>query len=246
VPYFLESGVAGFDRPIGLAAPTPADGPVTATIPFALSGDQKAAEVFYVTGSNRIAAELLNASVFDGAALNATGSKKKDVGVTDQLLLDDKGSAIYAVGYYGTVTGLDTAQATVNSHFWRVGLSANKIFGQLDAANVEALGGFVYGKDSDLPIGGLYASKDSKGYGYWFSGQYHATAPALTLFGRYEFVDPDTRTSSDGNHRFVAGAVLPVSLPEHLRLTAEYTLDKPQASGAPKTSAVVAEVQLIF
>jgi hypothetical protein len=246
VPYYLESGVAGFDRPIGLAAPTPADGPVTATIPFALSGDQKAAELFYVTGSNRIAAELLNASVFDGSALNATGSKKKDVGVTDQLLLDDKGSAIYAVGYYGTVTGLDTAQATVNSHFWRVGLSANKIFGKLDAANVEALGGFVYGKDSDLPVGGLYASKDSKGYGYWFSGQYHFAAPALTLFGRYEFVDPDTRASSDGNHRFVAGAVVPVSLPEHLRLTAEYTLDKPQVSGAPKTSAVVAEVQLIF
>jgi hypothetical protein len=245
VPYYLESGVAGFDRPIGLAAPTPADGPVTSAIPFALSGDQKAVELFYVTGSNRVAIQLLNASVFDGSALNASGSTKKDFGLTDQFLLDDKGSAVYAVGYYGAVTGLDTALTAV-SHFWRLGLSANKIFGKSEGGNFEALGGVVFGKDLDLPVGAIYTNADQKGYGYWLSGQYFVGNPALTLFGRYEFVDPDTRTDSDGNHRFVAGAVLPLSLPEHLRLTAEYTLDKPQAAGAPKTSTMIAEVQLIF
>jgi hypothetical protein len=246
VPYYLESGVAGFDRPIGLAAPTPADGPVTGSIPFALSGDQKAAELFYVTGSNRVAVQMLNAGIFDGEALNPTGSTKKDFGLTDQLLLDEKGSAIYAVGYYGAATALDSSQADATSHFWRVGLSASKVFGSSEGRNFEALGGVVYGRDFDLPVGAVYGSADQKGYGYWFSGQYFVGSPALTLFGRYEFLDPDTRTSSDGNHRFVAGAVLPVNLPEHLRLTAEYTLDKPQASGAPKTSTVTAEVQLIF
>ncbi len=246
VPYFFEAGVAGFDRPIGLEAPTPAVNPTTGTIPFALEGDQKAVELFYVTGSNRIAVQMLNSSVFDGTALNAAGSTKKDVGVTEQFLLDDKGSSVYAVGYYGTVTGLDPAFAATNSHFWRVGLSANKIFGNLEAANVEALGGLVYGKDTGLPLGTVYSTADSKGYGYWFSGQYHFAAPALTFFGRYEFTDPDTRTSSDGNHRFVVGAVLPVSLPEHVRLTAEYFMDKPQLSGAPKLNHFATEVQLIF
>lgn len=245
-PLYLEGGVAGFDRPIGIEAPTPTAMPVSAAIPFSFEGEQNTAELFYVTGSNRIAVQLLNASVFDGAALNQSGSTKKDVGITDQFLLDDKGSGIYAAGYYGTVTGIDTAQASAVSHYWRLAASANKIFGSGDGPNFEALGGAVYGKDLKLPLGTVFSRSDNKGYGYWFSGQYFVGKPSLTLFGRYEFIDPDTRTSSDGNHRFVVGAVLPVSLPEHLRLTAEYHLDKPQASGAPKTSAATAEVQLIF
>jgi len=246
VPYYYEAGVAGFDRPIGLEAPTPAVAPITATNPFSFEGDQKAAELFYVTGSNRIGAQMLNASVFDGTALNASGSTKKDFGLTDQFLIDDKGSSVYAVGYHGTVTGLDPAQANANSHYWRLGLSANKVFGDIEAANFEVLGGLVYGKDTGLPLGAVFSRKDTKGYGYWFSGQYHLASPGLTFFGRYEFIDPDTRASKDGNHRFVLGAVLPVSLPEHLRLAAEYFLDKPQASGAAKLNHLAGEVQLIF
>ena len=129
LPYYLEGGVAGFDRPIGIEAPTPAAGPVSSAIPFSFEGEQKAGELFYVTGNNRIAATVLNASVFDGSALNQAGTTKKDVGLNDQFLLDEKGSAIYAAGYYGTVTGIDTAQAGATSHFWRMALSANKIFG---------------------------------------------------------------------------------------------------------------------
>lgn len=245
-PLYLEGGVAGFDRPIGIEAPIPTAMPVSAAIPFSFEGEQNSAELFYVTGSNRIGAQLLNASVFDGEALNATGTTRKDAGLTDQFLLDDKGSAIYAAGYYGTVTGLDTAQASVNSHFWRLALSANKVFGSGDGPNFETLGGVVYGKDIDLPLGTVFSRRDNKGYGYWFSGQYFFGKPSLTLFGRYEFIDPDTRTSSDGTRRFVAGAVLPVNLPEYLRLTAEYRLDNPQAPGEPNTSGATAEVQLIF
>jgi hypothetical protein len=244
VPVYLEAGVAGFDRPIGIEAPTPAAAPVSAAIPFALEGDLKAIELFYVAGSNRVAAQMLNSSVFDGTALNATGSTRKDFGLTDQFLLDDKGSALYGAAYYGTVTGLDQAQAGVNSHFWRLALSASKIFGS-ETSNFEALGGFVYGRDMDLPLGLVFTDSDNKGYGYWFSGQYFVGQPALTLFGRYEFIDPDNRTASDGNSRFVLGAVLPVNLPEHLRLTAEYLLDNPQGAGS-NTSAAAAEIQLIF
>jgi len=198
-----------------------------------------------VASQNRIAVQVLNSTVFSDGALNQTGSTRKDVGVTEQLLLDEKGSGVYAAGYYGTVTGLDNAQADVRSHYWRLALSASKIIGS-DSSNFEALGGVVYGKDIDLPLGSIYTLPDNKGYGYWFSGQYHFPKPALTLFSRYEFIDPDTRTADDGTRRFVLGAVLPVNLPEYLRLTAEYLLDIPQASGAPKRHSVAGEVQFVF
>jgi hypothetical protein len=246
VPYYLEGGVAGFDRPIGIEAPTPAAGPVSSAIPFSFEGEQQAGELFYVTGNNRIAATLLNSNVFDGTALSQTGSTKKDVSLNDMLLIDEKGSGLYAAGYYGTVTGMDPAQASTNSHYWRLAFSANKYFGGVDGPNLEALGGVVYGQDLDLPVGAVFTRTDNKGYGYWFSGQYFFAKPALTVFGRFESVDPDTQTSSDGNQRFVFGMVLPVNLPEYLRLTAEWHMDKPQASGAPKTNAATAEVQVIF
>jgi hypothetical protein len=245
VPMYLESGVAGFDRPIGIEAPTPTSSPVSAAIPFSFEGDLKGAELFYVTGSNRIAAQVLNSTVFADGALNQTGSTRKDVGATDQFLLDEKGSGIYAAAYYGTVTALDADQPDARSHYWRLALSANKIIGS-DSSNFEALGGVVYGKDLDLPLGAIYALPDNKGYGYWFSGQYHFPNPALTLFSRYEFIDPDTRTADDGNHRFVLGAVLPVNVPQYIRLTAEYLLDIPQAAGVPKQHSATAEIQLIF
>lgn len=245
VPYFLESGVAGFDRPIGIEAPLPASAPVSATIPFALEGDQKAIELFYVTGPNRLAVQLLNGSRFDGSALVASGSTRHDAGFVDQLLLGEKGSALYLAGYFGSVDGLDSSRAGVRSDFWRLAASASAVLGS-DAASVELLGGVVYGRDLRLPLGAIYTRDDNRGYGYWFSGQYALAAPALTFFGRYEFLDPDTRASFDADRRIVAGLVVPVSLPQHLRLAIEYRLDNPEASSAPTTSAAAAEVQLIF
>jgi hypothetical protein len=245
VPYFLESGVAGFDRPIGIEAPLAASTPVSAAIPFALEGDQKAVELFYVTGPNRLAAQLLNGSHFDGTDLVASGSTRHDVGLVDQLLLGEKGSALYLAGYYGSVIGLDSSRASARSNFWRVAASANAMLGS-DSSSVELLGGVVYGRDLRLPVGAIYSHSDNRGYGYWLSARYGLAAPALTLFGRYEFLDPDTRVSFDANRRIVAGLVLPVSLPQYLRLAVEYRLDNPEASGAPTTSAATAEVQLIF
>lgn len=244
-PYFLEAGVAGFDRPIGIDAPLAAAAPVSAAIPFALEGDQKAVELFYVTGANRIAAQLLNGHRFDGTDLVASGTTRHDVGLVDQLLLGEKGSALYLAGYYGSVTGLDSSRAGARSNFWRVAVSASAMLGA-DSSSVELLGGVVYGRDLELPVGAIYSRHDNRGYGYWLSAQYGRAAPALTLFGRYEFLDPDTRVSFDANRRLVAGAIVPVNLPQYLRLAVEYRLDNPEASSAPTTSAAVAEVQLIF
>ena len=237
----LNAGVAGFDRPVGINAPTPVAGPVTAAIPFSFAGDQAGLEGFYVTGSNRLSAQL-----FNGISLGEGASRKKDFVVTDQLLLDGKGSGIIGTAYYGTVSGLDSAQADVTSHFWRVGLSANKI-----VSDFEALGGVVFGKDLDLPVGGLspFITSTNKGLGYWFSGQYYLggdSGPPLTLFARYEVVDPDTDTDDDANRRYVLGSVLPIMLPEYLRLAAEYWLDDPQSPGIPKQNNIAAEVMLSF
>jgi hypothetical protein len=66
------------------------------------------------------------------------------------------------------------------------------------------------------------------------------------LFGRYEFVDPNTDISDNGKSRFVAGTVLPVNVPEYLRFTVEYTLDKPQLSGSKATHGLVGEVMINF
>jgi hypothetical protein len=77
------------------------------------------------------------------------------------------------------------------------------------------------------------------------SGQYFLTKPALTLYGRYEFLDPNTSTAADGMHRYVFGSVLPVTLPEYLRCALEYHLDTPQG-GLPKTSNLTATLALTF
>jgi hypothetical protein len=123
--------------------------------------------------------------------------------VIDQFLLDERGSGVTAMGYYGTVKGIDPVAApTLRSHFTRVGLTANKIVN-----NFELLGGFAWGKDQDLPL----ATADISGMGYWVSGQYMFAKSSLTVFGRYEFVDPNT-TSPTTADAIRIGGVVPVGL----------------------------------
>lgn len=233
----VEWGVAGFDRLPGPTMPVALDGPITGTIPFSLAGPRLGAEAYFVQGSNRISAQVLNGITRDGAGDVGEGNLKKDFLVTDQFLLDDAGSGVQAVGYYGSVENLDTLVSPgLTSHFWRLGASANKIY-----HDFEILGGVVYAKDLDLPGG----AADTKGLAYWFSGQYFVAKPSLTLYGRYEFLDPNTSVANDGTRRYVIGSILPVTLPEYLRCAVEYHLDAPQG-GLPKTNNVTATVTLTF
>lgn len=239
----LNAGVAGFDRVVGITNPTPVAGAITRAIPFTFAGDQAGIEAFYVMGRNRVSAQMLNGSVPGEEGL-ARGGKRKDFVLTNQLLWDKDGGGFQALAYYGTVTGLDTALATQNAHFWRLGLSASKV-----VSGVEVLGGLVYGKDVDLPVGGslpLTASQ-GKGYGYWVSGQLVVPQSSLTFYGRYEYVDPDTEASDDANRRYVLGSLLPVNLPEYLRLNLEYWRDDPQrGAGGVVQNNLAAEVMLAF
>lgn len=234
---FVEWGVAGFDRLAGPTMPVALDGAITTTIPFSLAGPRVGAEAYLVRGSNRLSAQLLNGITPEGAGDVGEGNLKKDVLVTDQFLLDDAGSGVQAFGYYGSVADLDTLTSPgLTSHFWRAGASANKIY-----RDFELLGGVLYAKDFTLPGG----APDTKGVAYWFSGQYFVAKPSLTLYGRYEFLDPNTSISADAVRRYVAGAVLPVTLPEYLRCALEYHLDVPQG-GLPKTNNLTAAVALTF
>ncbi len=238
-----EWGVAGLDRAISINDISPL-GTITQAIPFSFDMGL-GAEAYYVSASNRMA-NRLSFQVVNGIDLEGSGAPgapgpSKDVAVIDQLLYDSAGSGIEAVGYYGTLKGVDTLSApSLNSHFWRLAFTANKLY-----KDFEFLGGLVYGKDFDLPTALAFPNNENKGIGYWFSGQYYVRQTPLVLFGRYEFVDPNTDVSNDAERHFVAGAVVPINLPQYLRWTLEYRLDSPQG-GLPKTNDVATELQLNF
>lgn len=237
--WLLRDGVAGFDRPTGVRTPIPLGGALTAGgVPFNFSTDQLGMEWFLVSGRNRISVEVLNGVDRTGSAPATDPDPEKDFAVIDQLLFDDAGSGLTAVGYYGTVKGLVPATSpTLRSHFTRFAVSANKML-----ESFEVVGGFAYGKDQDLPG----ATTEITGMGYWAYGGYMFPKPKLTVFGRWEFVDPNTDVDDNGTTRFVFGGVVPVGLPEYLRFALEGALDVPQAAGAAKRTGLTLEMMLNF
>lgn len=238
---FGEWGVAGFDRLPGLESPTAMDGPVTAAVPFVIGEHRLGLEGFYVYGHNRFSAQVLNSLTPEGEGIPGSFGTRKDYLVTDQLLIDNAGSGVQGVAYYGTVTGLDSLAApTLNSHFWRLGFTASKIY-----HDFELLGGVIYGKDLDLPASMGYATNSEKGVGYWFSGQYFVKPVSLTVYGRFEFTDPNTATPDDALRRYVGGLVLPITLPQYARWIVEYHLDDPQGN-LPRTNDIATALSLNF
>jgi len=241
--WLLRGSAAGFDRPTGIATPTPLSGKLTkGALPFTFSTDQLGLEGFWVSGKNRFSAEVLNGINAAGSG-GGGGDLAKDFVLIDQYLLDDNGSGITAVAYFGQLVGADPKAASVKSKFTRFAISANKIYKQ-----TEVMAGYVSGQDSDLPVvtGGAFTASSVKGTGFWVYGGYTAKDPNLTLFSRYEFVNPNRDVAKAGTSRFVLGTVLPFSLPEYLRFAAEYTLDIPQATGSFKKHGFTAELMINF
>ena len=239
--WIYEGGVAGFDRPTGIDGPTPLLSPTTSANPFQIAPDQLGVEAFYVAGRNHLAVQVLNSTSARGPMLQAGAPTTKDFAVIEQFIYDSRGSGFTAMGYYGSIAGLDTtATAIRTSHFTRMAITANKIF-----KHVEVLGGYVYSNDTDLPVGSVFNRSSMTGLGYWVYGGY--TFPsALTIFSRYEIVNPNTDATKEGNNRLAFGGVLPISLPEYLRLAAEYTLDTPRADGGLKKHRFSLEMMFAF
>jgi cytochrome c5 len=243
--YLAEWGLAGFDRPIGISTPLPVDAPLTGSVPFAFGEHQLGAEAYYVRGGNRLSAQVLNGVNAEGEGAVADADTRKDFLITDQLLIDSAGSGVQGVAYYGTITGLDASAPDLNSHFWRLGVTANKVI-----RDFEVLGALIYGKDQDLPVGGIspFGASETKAIGTWVSGQYtfsRAAETPLTVFGRFEYADPDTDVSDDANRRIVLGTVLPLNVPQYLRWALEYRRDMPQG-GLSKTNNITTEIWLNF
>ena len=234
-----EGSVAGFDRATGINFATPIGAPTTDAVPFQFDSHGLGVEAFFVSGKNRLSFEVLNSLSPTGQMAGPNSPTTKDFAAIDQFIYDTRGSGFTVAGYYGSIDGLDTATAST-AHFTRVAVTANKIF-----SHVELLGGYVYSKDSDLPVGRMFASPTMTGSAYWIYGGY--TFPrTVTAFSRYEFVNPNTDAINAGSTRFVLGGVLPVSLPEYLRLAVEYTLDTPRAPGAARRSGLTLETLFNF
>lgn len=244
--HLLASGaVAGFDRSVGINDPLPLSSPTTSAVPFMFMNDQAGLEAFYVfRGRNRLAVQWINGTpAVMAAGMEPRPSTKHDWGLSNQFMWDDAGSGLYTAAYYGTIAGLDPAEPDVDSKYYRLAASANKII-----RNFEVLGGYVYSKDQDLPVStsGPFSAATATGTGYWVSGQIVLPNTPLTLFTRYEFLDPSRRTSEDAIRRIVAGTVLPVNLPEYLRLGLELYRDSPELKDAPRTNGFAAQVMLAF
>ena len=67
-----------------------------------------------------------------------------------------------------------------------------------------------------------------------------------TVYGRYESLDPNRALGDDALRRVVVGSVLPVNVPEYLRLGLEYVYDRPQGPGALNRQGARAEVHIAF
>jgi hypothetical protein len=235
-----EWGVAGFDRHVSVNDIAPISGGVTAAIPFVFDM-AVGAEGYVVTGSNRLAAQVTNGIDRTGGVAPGGPGPAKDVALIDQVIYDSAGSGVEAVAYYGTLKGIDTLAApNLNSHFWRLAFTANKMY-----RNVEVLGGVVYGQDFDLPTSLAFPNNEDKGLGWWASGQYYIPATPLIFFARYESVRPNTALANNTVHYIDLGTVLPINLPEYLRATLDYRLTSPPG-GLPKTNDVITELQLNF
>lgn len=237
----VGGAVAGFDRPIGVLEPLPVGEFTTTGVPFSFAGDLAGLEASYVVGKrNRTSLGIVNGHTGSGEGGSTT---KKDLFFTNQLLWDEKGGGLTVVGYYGTITGLDAAAPGASSHFYRLAATANKYFG-----GIGVLGGYVYSKSKDLPadLESTFGAPSVSGSAYWLAGSYTLPKTFFTMYGRYEFLNPDRSATGAGFRRLVLGTVLPVNVPEYLRLGVEYFRDSPRADGLPTRQGVYAEVQLAF
>ena len=238
----VGGAAAGFDRPIGVLTPLPVGEFTTNVVPFSFAGDLAGLEALYVVGKrNRTSLGFVNGHTASGEEGGV--STRKDAFLTNQFIWDEKGGGLTTVGYYGTISGFDATTPNSNSHFYRVAATANKYFG-----GIGVLGGYVYSKDKDLPtdLESTFGATSVSGSAYWVAGSYTLPKSFLTMYGRYEFLNPDRSVGDAGFKRFVLGSVLPINVPEYLRMGVEYFHDSPRADGLPTRQGIYTEVQLAF
>lgn len=236
-------GVAGFDRTTAISIPLAYDEPITDPIPLRLGGDQVGVEAFLVlAGRSRTSVQLLNGLVL-GAGHEGAAVSKRDIVLTHQMMWDDAGSGVGVAAYLGNATGLLPAQPTRGRRFYRLSATANKIVDRF-----ELMGGYVYGKDVDVPSADTLSieTRSPTGASYWMQGQFTAKRHPFTLFGRYEFLDPDQDALDASRKRYLVGAVVPISLPEYFRWSVELYRDDYRAVATPQRNGLATRLQVSF
>ncbi len=238
-----SGGVAGFDRSTGISTPLAYDESITSSVPLRLGGDQAGAEAFVVLGGrNRTAVQLLNGVVV-GADEGGSAVSRRDVALTNQTMWDDEGSGFGVAAYLGSALGLVPNEPTLSRRFYRLSATASKI-----VRRVEVMGGYVYGKDVDVPSGDARPDVVSSpaGTSYWLQGQYTAKTQPLTLLGRYERLNPDENAIDASRKRYLVGAVLPISMPEYFRWSVEVFRDAYQSASTPQRNGFATRLQVAF
>jgi hypothetical protein len=234
----VEGAVAGLDRAIGVLAPIAIEGPITTAVPVGF-GEHTGIDFSWIfSKKDRVAVGVANSMT---PVLGGTAGPRQDVFVSNQFIWDEYGGGLGIVGYFGNAAGLDSVDLNATSHFYRVGITASHYFGTF-----EAIGGYVYGKDSGLPTGGMFSTSTITGQSYWLGAGYTFPKTFLTFYGRWEVVDPDEADSDLGMTRWVFGGVAPLTTPEYLRLGLEYFNDQPKLSGAPTRQGLYVQFQMAY
>jgi len=233
--WFSRTGLAGFDRPAGISTPAALAGKTTGgagAIPFSFANDQLGLETFYLRGRTRLSVEVLNGIDTTGVGdAGETMDAAKDLVATASQILDDVGSGVTAMAYYGTIG------RTSPQHFMRAAVSANKIW-----QDNELEAGYVYSQDRNLPA----AAPNITGSAYFVGLQRYFRSNTLTLFGRLDHVDPNTSATNDAFSVYTLGAVLPVGTPQYVRLALEGSVRNFQGTGVSSIKKLQAELMLNF
>lgn len=236
-------GVAGFDRPTAISTPLAFDESLTPTIPLRLAGDQVGVEAFAVFGGRlRSSVQVLNGIVL-GAGEEGAAVSKRDLALTNQFMWDDEGSGLGLAAYFGNASGLIPADPTSGRRYYRLAATASKIIDRF-----EVMGGYVFGKDLDVPDGDTLSPsiRSPVGASYWVQGQWTAPEQRLTFFGRYEFLDQDRDAANASRTRSLVGAVVPMNLPEYFRWSIELFRDSFASSASPQRTGLSTRLQVAF
>ena len=232
-----EGAVAGLDRSIGVNTPLPIDVGIGSGISFGF-GDKTGMDFSRVFNKkDRLAIGVANSMPAGGG----TARPRKDVFISNQYIWDAKGGGLNLLGYMGNAPGVDPDFVDVTSHFYRIAATASHYFGTFNAN-----GGYVYGEDTDLPVGNLFTTSSVTGQSYWLGAGYTFPENYLTFYGRWEYVDPNKNVSDDALTRYVIGGVVPLMTPQYLRMNLEYFHDAPQAPGSATRQGVAIEFQATY
>ena len=236
-PLISEGAVAGLDRAIGVLTPLPIDISTGSNIGFSFA-DHNGLDFSWIFGKkDRAAIGVANSMSPTGGAPRP----RQDLFISNQYVWDLKGGGLSVVGYLGNAPGVDPNYVDATAHFYRVAATADHYFGDFNA-----VGGYVYGKDNNLPVGNLFTATSETGQAYWLGAGYTFPETYLTFYGRWEHVDPNTSVSNDAFTRYVIGGIAPLMTPQYLKLNLEYFHDAPQLSGAPTRQGLYVEFQMVY